>query len=352
MSTAYRVKNRNMPAYKRPYFHRISLPLIMLLSANSVQAEWSAGFDFNTYYTDDVGLFSVTRRLSLDEDPTQPIVDEPNQGSDFVYEPNAYVRWDTVNNLGEFQVSLDAGGYIFQDHSDYTHGFFQIAIEQGLTERTKLSLLYDFIPGLYIGKNAAPQPQHSASEEHDKHEADEQLDSHILAMHLDYQLTEALILRGLVRYGIRLYDPPFSYRDTQFFTLGSHAEWFITPDIELVVGYHFERGYTDSDETVQYQDDIAYINHFASAELKIHVLHGLFLNAIFDYEHNDYTSSYVGDTHYNGNENVFQGELELVYELTELTALKAGWQHGKRKFNYESDSVRNNNVWIGAECHF
>ena len=341
-----------MQAYNCTLFRQLSLLLTCLLISNTIQAEWSGGFDFNTFYTDDVGLFSVTRRLSLKDDPTQPIVDEPNQGSDFVYEPNAYISWDTENNLGKFQVSLDAGGYIFQDHSDYTHGFLQLEVEQQLNDETRLKFAYDYIPELFLGQNSLPEQEHSTSGEHEEHEADERLDSHILALSLDYDLTEQLILRGLIRYGIRLYDQPFSYRDTQFFTVGSHLEWFITPDIELLVGYHFERGYTDEDQTIQYQDDIGYINHFASAELKIRLLQELFLTAIFDYEHNDFTSPYADDIHHDGNENVFQGELELLYELTEATAFKVGWQRGKRKFSYETHSVRNDNVWIGVEFHF
>ncbi|NOR80968.1 MAG: outer membrane beta-barrel protein [Methyloprofundus sp.] len=341
-----------MQPYNFILFRRITLLALCLLIAQTAQAKWSVGGSLSTYYTDDVGLFSVTRRLSLDEDPTQPIVDEPDQGSDAVYEPNAYINWDTENQLGEFQLSVDAGGYIFQNHSDYTHGFFQLAIEQSFAEKTILKLYYDFIPELFLGKNSIPQVQHSNSEEHDEHEADEQLSSHLLTMQLEQELTKQLTLRGLVRYGIRLYNQPFSYRDTQFFTIGSHLEWIITHDIELLVGYHFERGYTDEDETIKFQDDIGYINHFASAELKIHLLDDLILNAIFDYEHNDFTSSYKHDIHHNGNENVYQGELELLYEIAESTTLKVGWQHGKRKFNYESHSVRNNNVWIGAEFHF
>lgn len=341
-----------MQVYNFTNFRRISLLFISLVASNTIQAKWSGGADLSAYYTDDVGLFSVTRRLSLEEDPTQPVVDEPGQGSDFVYEPRANISWDTENDLGEFQLSLDAGGYIFQDHSDYTHGFFQLTVEQELTEGTKLKLLYDYIPRLYIGETSLPSDEHSTAEEHAEHEADERLDSHILAVHLEQELTKQLLLRGLVRYGIRSYDQPFSYRDTQFFTIGPHLEWIISPDIELLVGYHFERGYTDQNLTAQYQDDIGYINHFTSAELKIHLLPELILNAIFDYEHNDYTSSYESDIRHNGNENVFQGELELLYELTESTTLKAGWQHGNRKFSYESHSVRNNNVWIGAEFHF
>lgn len=341
-----------MLEYRFLFIRRILLPAISLIVSHTAQAEWSGGVGFSAYYTDDVGLFSVTRRLSLEEDPTQPIVDEPNQGSDFVYEPNAYISWETENNLGEFQLSLDAGGYIFQSHSDYTHGFMQVAVEQAFTESTKMTILYDYIPRLYIGLNIVPEKQHSDTSEHSEVEAGERLDNHILALHLEHELNEHLILRALVRYGLRLYDEPFSHRDTQFFTIGPHLEWIITPDIELLVGYHFERGYTDKDQASQYQDDIGYINHFASAELKIRLMPDFFMIAIFDYEHNDFTSPYATDIHHNGNENVYQGEIEFLYELMESTTLKAGWQHGLRKFSYEAHNVHNNNVWIGAEYHF
>ena len=346
------MQHNNLP------FIRQLLFVICLLGVGVVQAEWAGGAGLSTYYTDDVGLFAVTRRLSLEEDPTQPIVDEPEQGSDFIYEPSAYLNWETENQLGAFQLGLNAGGYIFQDQSDYSHSFFQFTVAQALNEKTKLIFLYDFIPNLYIGKKSLVQEEGIAARvegtgegEHEV-EAAERLDNHLLTMHLEYDLNDQLILRGLVRYGLRLYDAPFSYRDTQFFTLGSHLEWIITPDIELLVGYHFERGYTDKNATQAYQDDIGYINHFASAELKIRLMPALVLIAIFDYEHNDFTSSYAGDIHYGGSENVYQGELELVYEVNELTALKAGWQQGKRKFSYEANSVHNNNAWLGVEFHF
>lgn len=326
---------------------QIVLLAVFSVMSNAAYAEWSSGFDFSTYYTDDVGLFSVTRRLSLDEDPTQPIVDEPNQGADAVYEPNAYVSWATENELGEFELTLDAGGYIFNSYSAYTHGFFQMEVAQALTEKTTIKFLYDFVPRLFIGVKSLAQDEHGEGEG----EGDERLNSHIWSMHLEHELFNNLMLRGLVRYGLRDYDQPFAYRDTQFFTVGSHFEWAITSDIALLAGYHFERGYTDHKQTVYYQDDIAYINHFASAELKIHLLPKLEMRVIFDYEHNDFTSSYTEDIHYAGNENVYQGELEFLYELTETTLLKAGWQHGSRKFNYEQFSVQNNNVWLGVEFH-
>lgn len=105
-------------------------------------------------------------------------------------------------------------------------------------------------------------------------------------------------------------------------------------------------------KTERYNDDIGYINHYASAELIFHLMPKLKIKMGVDFEHNDFTSPHAHDIHFNGSENVYQGELELLYELTHTMKLKVGWQHGMRKFNYESFWVDNNNAWIGAEFHF
>ncbi len=325
-----------------------SIYLVVLISlvffTQHVRAEWFSGAGLSTYYTDDVALFSVTRRLSLEDDPTQPIVDEPGQGSGFVYEPTARLGWSTENTLGKFQVSADAGGYVFQNHSDYSHAFFDFTVAQELTEKTELKLLYAFVPNLYLGEQALGEHHSGVAEEYG-----ERLDSHVWSLHLDHKLTESLTLRGLVRYGVRDYEQPFAYRDTQFYTVGTHLEWEISHDLELLVGYHFEQGLTNDDETAIYQDDIGYFNNYFSAELKAHLLPELTLMLIFDYEHNTFTSDYAEDRHYQGNENIYQGDIELAYALTEQVKLTAGWQIGSRKFNYESDNVLNNNVWLGFE---
>jgi len=325
----------------------VLLSLILFSHHAHAASEWFSGAGLNTYYTDDVALFSVTRRLSLEDDPTQPIVDEPGQGSGFVYEPTAQLGWSTENRLGRFQVSVDAGGYIFQNHSDYSHAFFDFTLAQELTDKTELKVLYAFVPNLYLGEQAIGEHH---SEEVEKF--GERLNSHVWSLHLDHKLAEHLTLRGLVRYGLRDYDQPFSYRDTQFYTLGAHLEWEINHNLELLVGYHFEQGFTDDKQTFIYQDDIGYFNNYLSAELKAHLLPELSLMLVFDYEHNNFTSDYVEDRHYQGNENIYQGEIEFAYELSTQIELTAGWQIGSRKFNYEHESVLNNNVWLGFGYEF
>jgi len=330
----------------RQLFERGALVALMTMLSTLVEAGWSAEVENNVYYTDDVALFSVTRRLSLQDDPTQPVVDRPQQGGDFVYEPRAELEWSGNNSLGEINLSLEAGGYVFVDQSAFTHGLYEFQLSQTFSTDTKVSLHYNFVPDLFLGKNAFRQADGEESEQ------DEKLTSQYWSIHLDHPLTSNLIVRLLSRYGLRHYNAPFQHRDTQFWTLGPHLEWVISPDIELLLGYHYEQGTAEHQKAINFDDDISYINHYASAELKIRLLERLSSVVIFDFEKNDFTSNNVNDEHRGTAENVYQGEIELLYELDKSATVKLGWQHGSRRLTVEEQSVKNNNVWLGFEYAF
>ena len=89
----------------------------MIVNSATVFAEWQLKADNAGYYTDDVALFSATRRLSLKDDPTQPNIDNTGQGSDFVYEPSLEAEWTGHNSLGEISFAADAGGYVFTNQT-------------------------------------------------------------------------------------------------------------------------------------------------------------------------------------------------------------------------------------------
>ena len=66
--------------------------LLLCLNARGISTgwtEWSATTQGTLFYTDDVGIFSATRRLIRDGDPTQPALDSKltGQGGDFVFDP-------------------------------------------------------------------------------------------------------------------------------------------------------------------------------------------------------------------------------------------------------------------------
>jgi len=327
-------------------FERAGILAFMAIVSPSAEAEWSTRVGNSAYYTDDVALFSVTRRLSLKDDPTQPVVDQPNQGGDFVYEPNAELEWAGNNALGEINVSLNAGGYVFADQSAFTHGLYEVQLSQTFLTDTKISLHYNSIPDLFLGLNIF------SSADGEESEQDEQLTSHYWSLHLDQPLTHNLTVRLLGRYGLRNYNEPFQHRDTQFWTLGPHIEWLISSDIELLLGYHHELGTAEYKKAVNFNDNVSYINHYASAELKIRLLERLSSVFIVDYEKNTFSSNNVNDEHHGAAENVYQGEIELLYELDESATVKLGWQHGHRKLTSEQISVKNNNVWLGFEYAF
>ncbi|SJM91655.1 conserved hypothetical protein [Crenothrix polyspora] len=340
------MKGRHLNALMPSFFLKAAFFIGITLVSFNTSADWSANIDNSMHYTDDVALFSVTRRLSLKDDPTQPVVDRPSQGADFVYEPKAELEWSGNNALGEIQVSLDAGGYVFVDQSAYTHGLYELQMSQTFATDTKISLDYNFVPELFLGKNVLRR-ENGAESEHD-----ELLSNHFWSIHLDQPLTNNITVRLLGRYGLRHYNAPFQHRDTQFWTLGPHLEWAIRPGIALLLGYHYERGVADHKKVINVDDDISYVNHYASAELKLQILERLSAIFIVDYEKNVFTSQYVNDEHRGASENLFQGEIELLYELDKSATVKLGWQHGSRKLTSEAHSVNNNNIWLGVDYVF
>lgn len=159
-------------------------------------------------------------------------------------------------------------------------------------------------------------------------------------------------VRLLGRYGTRQYNEAFSERDTRFWTVGPHVEWMITPRVQLLVGYHYERGLADGRRQSQVHDDISYVNHYASAELVVQAMDRVSVLLGFDYERNNFTSGLADDVHRGAHENVYQGDLEFQYRFTDAMTLKFGCQHGSRKFSFEPTSVSNTNLWLGADFKF
>lgn len=128
---------------------------------------------------------------------------------------------------------------------------------------TKLSIHYNFVPDLFLGKNTFLQ---STGEEA---EHDEILTSHYWSFHIDQNITKDIIFRLLSHYGLRNYNQPFVHRDTQFWTIGSHLEWDISENIEFLVGYYYEKGSAEHHRITHFADDLSYTNHYASGELKV-----------------------------------------------------------------------------------
>ena len=106
---------------------------VLLTVTPSAFAELKVEEQAILFYTDDVGIFSATRRLSRDGDPTQPALDNrlTNQGSDVVFEPQLDVAKSFINRYGTTTVDVRGQGFIFTDNTRFNQGSLRV---QGIHE--------------------------------------------------------------------------------------------------------------------------------------------------------------------------------------------------------------------------
>ena len=272
--------------------------LILLLVGHPAWAEWKIGGEVNVFYTDDVSIFSASQRLSLQEDPTQPVIDVTDQGDDVVFEPTISVGRSFQPDWGAIKLTFKAQGFVFADHSEFTHGTYGVVVTQTLPEETLLRFRYHYGPNLFLGKNIE---RRTGTEQR----KDERVTTHFGTVELEREAFEVLTFRLLSRYGHRSYNDTFAQRDTDFWTVGTHVEWAIHPSVEFALGYHYERGLADGRNQSRFEEDISYFNHYVAAELEVHMTKTTTVKLGFDFEKNTFTSGLPDDEHRHGNEKVY-----------------------------------------------
>lgn len=312
-----------------------------------VQAEVSVNGTATLFWTDDIGIFSATRRLSRDGDPTQPALDTrlTDKGSSIVFEPQLTVSDSFKNGLGTLHLDLLGQGFIFSEDARFNQGMLRLQAVQSISPQTRLRLRYSFVPDQFLGENEDRRPGQVGLTE-------ERVTSHIWSVRMEHAVTEELEVKLLGRYGLRRYNEAFAQRDTNFFTIGPHVDWRLSHRVTLGLGYHYERGLADGRNEPELEDDVSYVNHYATAELDIELMDRLSLLMGAHYERNNWTSGIPGDERKGGHENIVQGEMILIRQVSEHVRVFGGFQRSTRKQSFEADSVKNTNIGIGVSGSF
>jgi hypothetical protein len=313
----------------------------------SAKDGWSLEGQGTLFYTDDVGLFSATRRLSRDGDPTQPAIDSKlaDKGSDMVFEPLLNVTRSLTNGLGQLDLNARGQGFIFTEKPEYTHGTLRIQATQSLSSTTRVKARYYYAPNQFLGDNEERQSGQ-------RQLAAENVTSHIWSTRLFHDVTPDLSLQLLGRYGLRRYNEAFSERDINFWTIGSHVGWRIAHTIMLGLSYHYERGLAKGRSQPQFEDDTSYVNHYLTADVDVELTERLSLLTAVHYELNNWTSGLVGDERNGAHEDIYQGEMRLAYHLTDSLQGFGGVQHSIRKESFESRSTKESNIGMGLSVLF
>jgi hypothetical protein len=301
----------------------------------------------NLFYTDDVALFSATRRLNLHGDPTQPALDTSltGKGSDMVFDPDLKVSKLITSSWGRTDLSVRGQGFIYAVNPRFNQASVGLEALHSFTPDTAIRLRYYTTPDQLLGDNEERQSgTHSLQEE--------RVTSHIGSVRLEQRLSENWEVRLLGRVGARQYNEAFSQRDAMFWTIGPHVVWRVVDRLRLFLGYHYERGLADGRNQVQFKDDTSYVNHYASLGLEAELVERLELELGVHYERNNWTSSIVGDERNGGHETVVQGEMAFLYRLTDQARLRLGFQRSHRRQSFEQETVHNTNVSVGVNYRF
>ncbi|HJR75571.1 MAG TPA: hypothetical protein VJ805_01320 [Nitrospiraceae bacterium] len=319
------------------------LALAIMAAADPAFADTTIEGRGNLFYTDDVGIFSATRRLTRDGDPTQPALDTSltDKGSDVVFEPDAKLSTGFDNRFGKTDLSIRGQGFIYADNARFNHGTMTLQAIQSFSPETHVRLRYYYVPNMFLGDNEDRRPGREGL-------VDETLTSHIWSARVEQRLTQTIEAALLTRYGIRRYNDAFAQRDLDFWTIGPHVQWRLSQRLKVGLSYHFERGLADGRHQPEFMDDVSYINHYVSADLDIEVTERWSLWLAFHYERNNWTSGIVGDERRGAHEDIYQGEAVLIRKLTETLRAYVGFQRSSRKQSFEAEHIKNTNVAIGV----
>jgi len=193
--------------------------LWLLPQLSSAEEGWSLEGSGILFYTDDAGLFSATRRLSRDSDPTLPAIDArlTDKGSDIVFEPMVDITRFLTNKLGSLDLNVQGQGFVFTENPEFNHGMLRLQATQALSSTTRVQVRFNYAPNQFLGDNEerqSGQQQVSA----------EKLTNYIWSTRLIHDVTKDLSVKLLGRYGMRRYNEAFSERNTDFWTIGPHVD--------------------------------------------------------------------------------------------------------------------------------
>jgi hypothetical protein len=325
--------------------------VLLLCAASPVLAaapndSWSATGGGRLFYTDDVALFSATRRSSLDGDPSQPVLDVSRTGigKDMVFEPYVRVSRLIPSSLGETELSVRVRGFVYATNPELSQGSMYLEAIHGFTPRTVLRLRYFTAPDQLLGMTELHGSEDNLQ--------DMRVTSHLGTVRLDHRLSEHWEIQLLGRAGIRNFNDPFIQRDTLLWRIGPHLLYHLNHHARVIVGYHYERGLADGRHEAELHDDASYVHHFASIGVEADLMEHLELELDFHYERNNFTSGNPEDERFNGHENIFLGSGRLSYQLTDHTALTLMVQRSNRRQNFHQTHDHNTNVAVGAVYRF
>ncbi|WHZ22508.1 MAG: hypothetical protein OJF47_001620 [Nitrospira sp.] len=319
----------------------------LLLGAHPSFAEWSVVTGASVSYTTNLFQFSSASRLAIEQDPSQPIVvrDTLSKPSDVIWQPSLRVARAWSSKLGTGEFSVKSEGAIYTRNPSFNNAYYRLALRQELEpKKTAVELIYRYTPHQLLG----PGRVRSQSDDYD----DVRTTSHVWRAHLERHITEQWALKLIGRYGLRLYNEPFTERDTRFWSTGPQIRFAPRPWSTITVTYLYERGLAAGRDDPQTDLDMSYFLHYASFGLQFRLANPLSLNLAYIYRFRGWTSDLAGDIEFGRRDVTHQGTGELRYAVSDSLHLSFGFQQTQQHSTLGSRSFHASTVSCGVEYRF
>lgn len=120
--------------------------MFSLAEISQALAELAVTPSGNIFYTDDVALFSATRRSGLDRDPCQPVLDvtRTGLGSDMVSERGLLLTNAITTGLGRTAFSMKPQGFIFAQNPEWNQASVAVGLDAELMPHLELELDFHY----------------------------------------------------------------------------------------------------------------------------------------------------------------------------------------------------------------
>lgn len=320
---------------------------ILVLGAAPAFGEWSILTGAAVSYTTNIFQFSSASRLSIHEDPSQPIPvrDVLSKPSDVIWQPSIRVGRSWSSRLGISDVSFKTEGALYTQNPSFNNAYYRLAYRQELQpKKTAVQFIYRYTPHQLLG----PGRIRSQSDEY----GEVRTTSHIWRAELQRQITERWVGTFISRYGLRLYQEPFTERDTQFWSIGPQIEFAVRSWSIITVAYLYERGLAAGRDDPQTDLDMSYFLHYASFGVRFELAKPLWLNLGYIYRFRGFTSDLAGDIEFGRRDVIHQGAAELRYAVSDSLHLRLGFQQVQQHSTLGSRSFYSSTVTYGVEYRF
>ena len=347
MNTPITPTPRTVPVIRpRAYLGPIEiwvLALWVVTLAEPLAAEWSAVAEHRTSYTSDAFQFSKARRLSFAEDPSLPTGLDVEQEQDVIWEPS--LELIRSFSTDESELSIKGRGFLYTLNPIFNHADLRLQGKRNIGAHTSLLVRYRYVPNLFLGPNFERRTGQRLIE-------NERVTTHRGRMELEHRFTDRWRGTLVGRYGIRLFNDAFAERDTKFWTLGPKVDWIPVPWMTITVGYLYERGLAVGRDQPELADDVSYHLHHLSVGTALDLSARLSLNLIYTYQHKDFSSDFLTDTHRGRLDQIHQGIAEVVYRLTSTALLTIAVQQTQRTSTFALRNFNDTIVSIGGAYRF